>query len=213
MDKLEYANKPNYSLYLVTDRNNKKDEEFLKIVEEGILGGVTIVQLREKDTPTGKFYDIALKLKNLTSRYNIPLIINDRIDIALAIDADGVHIGQSDMPANIARKLVGEDKILGVSAATISDALTAEKYGADYIGSGAIFPTDTKEAECIDINYLKEIINKVNIPVVAIGGLNENNINSLKETNIKGISVVSAIMNSIDPKKSATILKKEYDYL
>ncbi|WP_225369279.1 thiamine phosphate synthase [Methanobrevibacter arboriphilus] len=183
------------------------------MVEEGILGGVTIVQLREKDTPTGKFYDIALKLKNLTSRYNIPLIINDRIDIALAIDADGVHIGQSDMPANIARKLVGEDKILGVSAATISDALTAEKYGADYIGSGAIFPTDTKEAECIDINYLKEIINKVNIPVVAIGGLNENNINSLKETNIKGISVVSAIMNSIDPKKSATILKKEYDYL
>jgi len=213
MNKIKHSKKTNYALYLVTDRNNQKDEEFLNIIEEAILGGVTIVQLREKDTPTGKFYEIASKLKNLTSNYDIPLIINDRVDIALAIDADGVHVGQSDMPVNITRKLIGKEKILGVSAATVSTALSAEKNGADYIGTGAIFPTETKKAECITIENLKKITSKVNIPVVAIGGLNERNINSLQNTNIKGISIVSAIMNSINPKKSATKIKKEYDYL
>ncbi|RBQ23872.1 Thiamine-phosphate synthase [Candidatus Methanobinarius endosymbioticus] len=202
-----------YSLYLVTNRKNKSKEEFLKIVEESILGGVTVVQLREKETSTGEFYKIALKLKKLTSKYNIPLIINDRLDIALAIDADGVHVGQSDMPANIVRNMIGKDKILGVSAAKVSDAIEAEKNGADYIGSGAIFPTQTKNANCINLSYLKEIIDSVNIPVVAIGGLSQENISSLSGVNLKGISVVSAIMDSENPKKSSKNLKKEFESL
>lgn len=206
-------NNIDYSLYLVTNRYSHTEEEFLNIVEEAILGGVTVVQLREKDAPTGKFFDIALKLKNLTSKYDIPLIINDRLDIAIAIDAEGVHVGQSDMPADIVRNIIGNDKILGVSAATVPKAKIAEKNGADYIGSGAIFPTETKTADCISIEYLKEIVNNINIPVVAIGGLNENNLNSLQKTKIKGISVVSAIMNSNNPKKSAENLKNKFNIL
>lgn len=200
-----------YSLYLVTNRAHKTKNEFLAIIEEAILGGVTIVQLREKDTSTGEFHKIATDLKELTSKYNIPLIINDRLDIALAINADGVHVGQSDMPADIVRKIIGENKILGVSAATIKEAKIAENSGADYIGSGAIFPTQTKDADCISIEHLKEIIGAVNIPIIAIGGLGENNISSLANTNIGGISVVSAIMESNDPKKASESLKKEFE--
>jgi len=202
-----------YSLYLVTDRTNKTEKEFLTTIEEAILGGTTIVQLREKDASTGEFYRLALHLKKLTSKYNIPLIINDRLDIALAIDADGVHVGQSDMPADIVRKIIGKEKILGVSAATTEEAKKAEKDGADYIGSGAIFPTQTKESECITIDYLKKIIEEVNIPIVAIGGLNEDNISSLANTNIGGISVVSAIMNSKNPKKASKNLKRKIELL
>lgn len=205
--------KVDYSLYLVTDRTKKTDEEFLAIIEEAILGGVSIVQLREKNTPTGEFYKLGLRLKELTLKYNVPLIINDRLDIVLAIDADGVHVGQSDMPADIVRKIIGDVKILGVSAATISTAIEAEKNGADYIGSGAIFPTQTKDADCISTEYLKEIVENLSIPVVAIGGLSEDNIDSLSRTNIKGISIVSAVMNSSDPKKSAENLKKEFKLL
>lgn len=197
-----------YSLYLVTNRIGKTDEEFLTIIEDAILGGVSIVQLREKNTPTGEFYRLALRLKKLTSRYNIPLVINDRLDIALAIDADGVHVGQSDIPADIVRKIIGKDKILGVSAITVEAAKKAEKNGADYVGSGAIFPTQTKESNCISIEHLKKISNSVNIPIIAIGGLAENNIDSLANTDIGGISVVSAIMNSKNPKKSTEVLKK-----
>lgn len=202
-----------YSLYLVTDRTNKTEKEFLNIIEEAILGGVTIVQLREKDASTGEFYKLALGLKELTSKYNVPLIINDRLDIALAIDADGVHVGQSDMPADIVRDIIGDEKILGVSAATIEEMKKAEKDGADYIGTGAIFPTQTKEADCITIDYLKEMVKEVNIPVIAIGGLAEDNIKSLANTNIGGISVVSAIMDSENPKLSSERLKKEFDLL
>lgn len=202
-----------YSLYLVTNRIGKTDEEFLTIIEEAILGGVSIVQLREKNTPTGEFYRLALRLKELTSKYNVPLIINDRLDIALAIDADGVHVGQSDMPADIVRRIIGENKILGVSAATIETTKKAERHGADYVGSGAIFPTQTKESDCISIEDLKKISDSVNIPIIAIGGLSEDNIAYLANTNIGGISVVSAIMNSENPKKSAEILKKEFELI
>lgn len=191
------------SLYLVTD-NSDDEEKFLKTIEEAIKGGVTVVQIREKTADTLDFYNLALKVKNITTKYNIPLIINDRVDVALAIDADGVHVGQSDMPCDVTRKLIGKDKILGVSAATINEAKKAEKDGADYIGTGAVFPTSTKDdASNVTKNELKKIVKSINIPVVAIGGINESNAEQLTDTGIAGLSVVSAIMKSDNPKKSS----------
>ncbi|KZX15209.1 thiamine-phosphate synthase [Methanobrevibacter cuticularis] len=206
-------NKIDYSLYLVTNRDNKTDAEFLKIIEKAIIGGVTVVQLREKTISTGEFYNLAKKTKKLTDMYDIPFIINDRLDIALATDADGIHIGQSDMPAKKVRELIGNDKILGVSASTVETAKKAENNGANYIGVGAIFPTETKKTDCITIDDLKEIRNSVKIPVLAIGGLCENNINSLPKDDINGICVVSAIMNSNDPQKASEKLKKAFNKL
>ena len=191
------------SLYLVTDKSDDV-EKFLKTIEEGIKGGVSVVQIREKTADTLDFYNLALKVKKITNQYNVPLIINDRVDVALAIDADGVHVGQSDMPCDVTRKLVGPDKIVGVSAATIDEAKKAENDGADYIGTGAVFPTTTKDdAPKITKKDLKEVVDSINIPVVAIGGINLENASELKDTGIKGLSVVSAIMSSEDPKKSA----------
>ncbi len=200
----------NYKLYLVTDRTNKTDKEFLNIIEEAIKGGVTVVQIREKDADTLEFYNISNKVKEICSKYNVPLIINDRIDIALAIDADGVHIGQSDMPIKIARKLIGNDKILGISAHNLEEATDAEENGADYLGVGAIFSTSTKkDANDVSIDTLKEISSNVDIPTVAIGGINLDNVEKLKDTNISGISVVSAIMNAENPKiASENLLRK-----
>ncbi len=196
-------NKIDLSLYLVTD-NSDDVEKFLNTIEEGIKGGVTVVQIREKTAETLDFYELALKVKEITTRYNVPLIINDRVDVALAIDADGVHVGQSDMPCDITRKLIGKDKILGVSAATIEEAKKAERDGADYIGTGAVFPTATKDdAPSITKEDLKEIVESINIPVVAIGGINFDNASTLIDTGIAGLSVVSAIMSSENPKKSS----------
>ena len=204
-------NKVDYSLYLVTNSDNKTNEEFLNIIEESILGGVTVVQIREKKIPTRDFYNLAIEVKKITDNYGVPLIVNDRIDVALSIDAAGVHVGQSDLPADVVRTIIGEDKILGVSAATIEEMKKAEEDGADYIGTGAIFPTQTKDADCIAIDYLKKLVDAVKIPVIAIGGLNKNNITSLANTNIKGISVVSAIMDSNNPKIASELLKKKFD--
>ena len=191
------------TLYLVTDKSDNV-EKFLKTIEEAIKGGVSLVQIREKTAETVDFYNLALKVKKITAKYNVPLIINDRVDVALAIDADGVHVGQSDMPCDVTRKLIGPDKIVGVSAATISEAKKAEKDGADYIGTGAIFPTATKDdAPKITKKDLKEIADSINIPVVAIGGITADNAYELLDTGIKGLSVVSAIMSSDNPKKSA----------
>ena len=191
------------SLYLVTD-NSDDEEKFLKTIEEGIKGGVTVVQIREKTAETLEFYNLALKVKEITAKYNVPLIINDRVDVALAIDADGVHVGQSDMPCDITRKLIGENKILGVSAATIEEAKKAEKDGADYIGTGAIFPTATKDdAPSVTKKDLTDIANSINIPVVAIGGITIENAKELKDTGIAGLSVVSAIMGAENPKKAS----------
>ena len=191
------------SLYLVTD-NSDDEEKFLKTIEESINGGVSVVQLREKTADTLEFYNLALKVKEITTKYNVPLIINDRIDVALAVDADGVHVGQSDMPCDVARKLIGENKILGVSAATIDEAKKAEKDGADYIGTGAVFPTSTKDdAPSITKKDLKDIVDSINIPVVAIGGINIENAKELKNTGISGLSVVSAIMSADNPKKAS----------
>ena len=200
-----------YSVYLVTDRRNKTDEEFLNIIEEAIKGGTTVVQLREKTASTKEFYDLALRVKEITSRYGVPLLINDRIDIALAIDSEGVHIGQDDMPADIAREIIGEDKILGVSASTVEEAKKAENYSADYIGSGAVFPTATKDdADSVSKEELKEIVDSIDIPVVAIGGITVENASSLKDSGIAGFSVVSAIMSAEDPKEASKKLKEIY---
>ena len=191
------------SLYLVTDKSDDV-EKFLKTIEEAIKGGVSVVQIREKTAYTLDFYNLALKVKEITTKYNIPLIINDRVDVALAIDAEGVHVGQSDMPCDVTRALVGHDKIVGVSAATIEEAKKAEKDGADYIGTGAVFPTATKDdAPKITKKDLKEIVDSINIPVVAIGGITIENASELIDTGISGLSVVSAIMSSDDPKKSS----------
>ena len=193
----------NLSLYLVTDKSDNV-EKFLNTIEEAIKGGVTVVQIREKTADTLDFYNLALKVKEITTKYNTPLIINDRVDIALAIDADGVHVGQSDMPCDVTRKLIGEDKILGVSAATVDEAKKAQKDGADYIGTGAVFPTQTKDdADTVTKQELKEIVESIDIPVVAIGGINLDNAPELIDTGIKGLSVVSAIMSSDNPKKSS----------
>ena len=200
------------SLYLVTDKRNKTDEEFLEIIEEAIKGGTTVVQIREKEGETLDFYNLALKVKEITSKYNVPLIVNDRIDVALAIKSEGVHIGQTDMPADVARSLIGDEMILGVSASTVKEARKAEKDGADYIGTGAVFPTATKDdAPSITKDDLKEVTGSINIPTVAIGGITLENASELAGNGIAGISVVSAIMNSEDPKTASENLLKIYN--
>lgn len=202
--------KINYTLYLVTDRYLLSNINLEEAVEQAIQGGVTLVQLREKDISTLEFYNIARKVKEITDRYTIPLIINDRLDIALSVDAAGLHVGQRDLPVKIARRLLGEDKILGVSAATLQEALKAEEDGADYIGTGAVFTTGTKkDARYVSIQQLKEITSRVQIPVVAIGGINGDNIGMLEGAGIKGAAVVSAIMGKEDIRKAAGDLKKE----
>ncbi|MBU3197366.1 thiamine phosphate synthase [Clostridium algidicarnis] len=188
-----------YKLYLVTDRDLLKNTDLYTAVEEAIKGGVTLVQLREKDITTLDFYNTALNIKKVTDKYDIPLIINDRMDIALAVNASGVHIGQKDMPCTIARKILGNDKILGVSATTLSQAIKAEKEGADYIGVGAIFNTSTKQdAKPVSIDTLKEIKETLSIPVVAIGGITRKNIHLLDSSNIDGIAVISDILGKED---------------
>ena len=198
-----------YSVYLVTDHRNKTDEEFLNIIEEAIKGGTSIVQLREKTASTKDFYQLALKVKEITSKYDVPLLINDRIDIALAVDSEGVHIGQDDMPADIARKIIGEDKILGVSASTVEEAKKAQEDGADYIGSGAVFPTATKDdADSVSKEELKEIVDSIDIPVVAIGGINRTNIDELTGTGVDGVALVSAIFAAEDIENECRELRK-----
>ena len=199
------------SLYLVTDKSDDV-EKFLNTIEEAIKGGVTVVQIREKTAATLDFYNLALKVKEITEKYNVPLIINDRVDVALAVDADGVHVGQSDMPCDVTRRLIGEDKILGVSAATVDEAQKAQLDGADYIGTGAVFPTATKDdAPSVTKKELKEVVESIDIPVVAIGGINLENASELTDTGIAGLSVVSAIMSSDDPKKSSEELLKIFN--
>jgi thiamine-phosphate pyrophosphorylase len=197
-------NNIDYSLYLVTDRDVLVDTDIYTGVEEAIKGGVTIVQIREKSLGTLEFYNIAVKIKTITDKYKIPLIINDRIDIAQAIDAAGVHLGQNDMPADIARRIMGNNKIIGVSTSTLEEAQKAEIQGADYVGVGAMFSTTTKDdAKAVSVKGLKEIKEGISIPVVAIGGINENNVGLLKIANIDGIAVVSDILGKKHIKLAA----------
>ncbi|WP_299141928.1 thiamine phosphate synthase [uncultured Dialister sp.] len=201
-----------YSLYLVTDRNQPAPGTFEKVVEEALQGGATLVQLREKEGDTGLLYERAVKLKKITDVFHVPLIIDDRIDIMLASGADGVHVGQSDMPAAIARKLIGPDKILGVSAGTLEEAVQAEKDGADYLGVGAMFPTATKkDADITSPSELRRIMDTVHIPVVTIGGMNKNTIPLFKGYGLSGFAVVSAVMAADEPEKATADLKEMID--
>ena len=197
------------TLYLVTDSTYHTEESFLHTVEEACIGGATIVQLREKGGSSRDYLNQALKVKEITDRYHIPLIIDDRIDIALACDAAGVHVGQSDLPVSYARRLLGPDKIVGATAKTVPQALEAYEQGADYLGVGAMFPTTTKVVTILTAPAtLTEIRHTVPIPVVAIGGLNRGNMDILKDTAVDGIAVVSAIMKAEDPRSAAEELKK-----
>ncbi|MDU1322095.1 MAG: thiamine phosphate synthase [Clostridium botulinum] len=190
----------NYELYLITDRRFLKGRELKKVVEDAILGGVTIVQVREKDVSTREFYNVAKEVKEVTDHYKVPIIINDRLDIAQAIDAHGVHLGQKDMHLNIARRILGKDKIIGISVGNIKEALEAENNGADYLGIGTIFPTGSKKDvdAIIGIDGLSKIKNNISIPSVAIGGINKTNFKDVLNTGIEGISVISAILGEDD---------------
>ena len=196
------------SLYFITDSTNYSEEEFLRRVEQALLGGATLVQLREKEKSTREYIELAEKVHAITKRYNVPLIIDDRVDVALAIDAEGVHVGASDMPVATARRLMGEDKIVGATAKTVPWAIEAYEQGADYLGVGAIFPTTTKVITVLTaVETLRDICNTVPIPVNAIGGLNKDNIDVLEGIPVAGICVVSAIMKADDPKLAAQELK------
>jgi len=196
------------SLYFITDSTGFTEEEFLRRIEAALQGGVTLLQLREKDKTTREYLELAQKVHALTRKYNVPLIIDDRLDIAMAIDAEGVHLGQSDMPIDLARKLFGPDKIIGATAKTVPQALEAWEQGADYLGVGAIYPTTTKVKTILtSTDTLRDICAAVAIPVNAIGGLNRDNIDILAGIPIAGICVVSAIMKAADPKKAAAELR------
>lgn len=200
--------KIDYSIYLVTDSELMSTETIEQAVEQAVKGGCTLVQLREKKLPSLDFYHSALKVKAITDHYNIPLIINDRVDIALAVDAAGIHIGQSDLPAKIMRNILGNNKILGVSASNLTEAFQAKKDGADYLGVGAMFATGTKnDAKLVSIESLKEIKRGTNLPIVAIGGINKDTIPLFADTGIDGIAVVSAIISEKDIVTAASTLK------
>lgn len=173
-------------------------------VELAIKGGCTVIQLREKNCSSKEFYDLAVSVKKITDKYNVPLIINDRVDIAMAVDAAGVHIGQSDLPADVVRRIIGDDKIIGVSTAKLAEALKAVKDGADYLGVGAMYSTDTKtDARPVTMEELKKIRTNVDIPIVVIGGINMNTLGNFKNIGIDGLAVVSAIVAQPDVEKAA----------
>lgn len=201
----------NTQLYFITDSTGLTEGEFLYRVEEACKGGVTLIQLREKDKTIREYISIAEKVHEITQRYDIPLIIDDRVDVALAINAEGVHVGQSDMPVDMARKLMGNDKIIGATTKTVSQAVEAYEKGADYLGVGAIYPTTTKVKTVLtSVDTLKEIVKAVPVKVNAIGGLNKDNIHVLKDSGIDGICVVSAIMKSENPRTAAEELKTAF---
>ena len=197
-------------LYLVTNRYQDSLENFLEKVETACRSGVTIIQLREKNLTTNQYYHLAKQVKEITDAYQVPLIIDDRLDVCLAVDAAGLHIGDDELPVSVARQVLGPDKILGVTAKTVKRALEAETSGADYLGTGAIFPTRTKENAPITlISTLKTICQTVAIPVVAIGGLTSENIDQLAATGIAGVAVVRDLMQAedIEAKTQAFLTK------
>lgn len=195
-------------LYFITDSTGFTEEEFLRRTEAALQGGVTILQLREKDRTTREYLALAEKVHDLTRKYQIPLIIDDRLDIAMATDAEGVHLGQTDLPIAIARRLFGSDKIIGATAKTVPQARQAYLEGADYLGVGAIYPTSTKVKTVLTpVDTLNEICHAVPIPVNAIGGLNKDNLDILAGIPIAGFCVVSAIMKAEDPGQAAAELR------
>ncbi len=198
-----------YSLYLVTDRDLMSTPTLEQAVEEAIAGGCTLVQLREKKTSSLDFYNTAVAIKQITDNHGAPLIINDRVDIALAVEAAGVHIGQEDLPASTVRKIIGPGKVMGVSVSSLEEAVKARLEGADYLGVGAMFATGTKtEAKLVTMEELKRIKATVDLPCVVIGGINETSISLFDQTGIDGIAVVSALIAKKDIVSAAKNLKK-----
>ena len=199
-------------IYLVTDEKACLEKDFYACIEEAIKGGVKIVQLREKNISTKDFYEKALKVKEICKNYGVLFIINDRLDIAQAVGADGVHLGQSDMPIEEARKILKDKFLIGATARNIEEAKRAELLGADYIGSGAIFGTSTKDnAKKLEMEELKKIVASVKIPVFAIGGININNVGILKNIGLQGICSVSGILSEKDCKKAVDIMLKNFN--
>jgi len=198
-----------YTLYLVTDRSLMSSATIEESVEKAVLGGCTLVQLREKDISSKEFYETAVRVREVTSRLAVPLIINDRADIAVAVCADGVHVGQDDLPADVARRMIGEDKIVGVSASNLAEALAASDAGADYIGVGAMYATGTKtDATITSMDELRAIRQAVTLPIVVIGGINKETAVNFYGTGIDGLAVVSAVVSQKDVAAAASELKE-----
>jgi thiamine-phosphate pyrophosphorylase len=204
-------NRHDLLLYLCTDQGYLGDRSFAEIIEEAIAGGVTMLQIREKNACTREFFETACVARNITKARRIPLVINDRLDVALAVDADGLHIGQSDLPLRAARKIAGSKLFIGVSAGTVEDALAAEKEGADYLGAGAVFPTGSKDdaGDAIGLEGLARICAAVNIPVVGIGGIGLANAADVMKTGAAGIAVISAILAQKDIKAASETLRAQ----
>lgn len=196
-----------YSIYLCTDRDLMSSATIEESVELALQGGATLIQLREKHCDSREFYELGLRVKKITQAYHVPLIINDRVDIALAIKADGVHIGQSDLPCAAVRKFLPSDMVIGVSAANLNEALQAERDGADYLGIGAMYATGTKtDAEIVTMNELAKIRQTIKLPIVVIGGINKKTIPNFKGKGIDGVAVVSAIVSQPDVRAATTEL-------
>jgi thiamine-phosphate pyrophosphorylase len=199
-------------LYLCTDRVLARGRPITQAVEAAIAGGVTMVQLREKDASTREFYEIVLEVQKITKKHGIPLVVNDRLDIALAIGVEGLHLGQSDLPLREARRLAGEKMFIGVSAHTVEQALLAEAGGADYLGVGAVFPTGSKaDADTIGLGRLREIRAAVHIPAVAIGGIGPANVSAVMAAGVEGAAVISAILSQPDIREAASALRRILD--
>lgn len=188
-----------YSLYVCTDRDIMTTDTLEEAVELAIKGGATIIQLREKDCTSREFYELAVSIKDITDAYEVPLIINDRLDIALAVGADGVHLGQNDTPVQVARNVMGPDCIVGATANTLERAKEAWQSGADYLGVGDVFGSATKnDTKPVELSELRKICDTVKIPVVAIGGISKENIHLLKDTGVAGVAVISAVLGQAD---------------
>lgn len=201
----------NYTLYLVTDSNLMSADTVDELVEQAVKGGVTLVQLREKTASSKDFYETALRVRRICRRAGVPLILNDRVDIALAVDADGVHVGQEDLPAETVRRIIGPEKILGVSATNLNEALAAVKAGADYLGVGAMQATDTKnDARLTSVTELQKIQENTKVPIVAIGGIGLRNACAFGRMGVDGLAVVSAIVAQPDIATAAADLKEEF---
>ena len=203
--------KTDYTLYLCTDRELMSTDTLEEAVEQAVRGGCTVVQLREKDCTSLEFYETAKKVKEITDRHQVPLIINDRVDIALAVGADGVHVGQEDLPAKEVRRILGPDKIMGVSAGSVKEAVKAEEDGADYLGVGAMYATSTKEDALVTSREeLLRIREAVDLPIVVIGGINRSNYRNFKGIGVNGLAVVSAVIAADDIEAAARELSEGF---
>ena len=200
------------TLYVITDSTYHTTETLLHAVEEACRGGATLIQLREKETGGRAYLELAQQVKAVTDRFQVPLIIDDRVDVAIACDAAGVHVGASDLPVTVCRKLLGPDKIVGATAKSVEAAKAAYEDGADYLGTGAIFPTTTHvTTKVTPVSVLNDVCRAVPIPVVAIGGLNADNMDVLSESPIAGVAVVSAVMKAADPAAAAAHIKEKFN--